>query len=100
MSLLELGIGFWHWQHFHIGTFLCSGADAPQRRIKKNGGKGGNRTHDTGIFSPLLYQLSYLATRHVSREKCEYYYGLFRAIRQVFFCVVGATGLEPVTPTV
>ena len=28
----------------------------------KNGGKGGSRTHDTGIFSPLLYQLSYLAT--------------------------------------
>ncbi len=27
-----------------------------------NGGKGRNRTADTGIFSPLLYQLSYLAT--------------------------------------
>lgn len=26
-----------------------------------NGGQRGNRTHDTGIFSPLLYQLSYLA---------------------------------------
>ena len=22
VSLLELGIGFWQWQHFHIGTFL------------------------------------------------------------------------------
>ena len=22
MSPLELGVGFWHWQHFHIGTFL------------------------------------------------------------------------------
>jgi hypothetical protein len=27
----------------------------------KNGGQGGNRTPDTGIFNPLLYQLSYLA---------------------------------------
>jgi hypothetical protein len=26
------------------------------------GGQGGNRTPDTGIFNPLLYQLSYLAT--------------------------------------
>ena len=25
----------------------------------KNGGEEGNRTPDTGIFSPLLYQLSY-----------------------------------------
>ncbi len=28
----------------------------------KNGGEEGNRTPDTGIFSPLLYHLSYLAT--------------------------------------
>ena len=27
----------------------------------KSGGQGRNRTADTGIFSPLLYQLSYLA---------------------------------------
>lgn len=26
-----------------------------------DGGQGGNRTPDTGIFNPLLYQLSYLA---------------------------------------
>ncbi len=26
------------------------------------GGRGGNRTPDTGIFNPLLYQLSYPAT--------------------------------------
>ncbi len=32
----------------------------------KNGGKGGDRTHDTRIFSPLLYQLSYLATRNTA----------------------------------
>ena len=28
---------------------------------RKNGGQGQNRTADTGIFSPLLYRLSYLA---------------------------------------
>ena len=30
-------------------------------RLKKTGGSSGNRTSDTGIFSPLLYQLSYEA---------------------------------------
>ena len=29
----------------------------------KNGGRDQNRTGDTGIFSPLLYRLSYPATR-------------------------------------
>ena len=29
--------------------------------IDKYGGQGQNRTADTGIFSPLLYRLSYLA---------------------------------------
>ena len=28
---------------------------------KGDGGQRGNRTPDTGIFNPLLYQLSYLA---------------------------------------
>jgi hypothetical protein len=28
---------------------------------RKYGGQGRNRTADTGIFNPLLYQLSYLA---------------------------------------
>ena len=31
----------------------------------RNGGRGGNRTPDTGIFNPLLYQLSYPA---ISRQ--------------------------------
>ena len=29
----------------------------------KNGGEAQNRTVDTRIFSPLLYRLSYLATK-------------------------------------
>jgi hypothetical protein len=32
-----------------------------------NGGRGRNRTADTGIFNPLLYQLSYPAMRLASR---------------------------------
>lgn len=28
----------------------------------ENGAQGRNRTADTGIFNPLLYQLSYLGT--------------------------------------
>ncbi len=32
----------------------------------RHGGQGQNRTADTGIFSPLLYRLSYLAI-----EECE-----------------------------
>ena len=36
----------------------------------KNGGKGRDRTDDTRIFSPLLYQLSYLANR-VLRKRGE-----------------------------
>lgn len=32
------------------------------KSLIKNGGQGQNRTADTGIFSPLLYRLSYLAS--------------------------------------
>ncbi len=31
--------------------------------IRNNGASGRNRTTDTGIFSPLLYRLSYLAIK-------------------------------------
>ena len=34
------------------------------RKPNKNGGQGRGRTADTRIFSPLLYQLSYLAALH------------------------------------
>lgn len=32
-----------------------------RKRRSENGGRGRNRTADTGIFNPLLYQLSYPA---------------------------------------
>ena len=34
--------------------------------LERNGGQGRNRTNDTRIFSPLLYQLSYLARREIN----------------------------------
>ena len=33
------------------------------------GGQGRNRTNDTRIFSPLLYQLSYLAGSRAARKR-------------------------------
>jgi hypothetical protein len=39
-------------------------------RIGKNGAQGQNRTADTGIFSPLLYQLSYLGREEASLHGC------------------------------
>ena len=36
-----------------------------------NGGRGRNRTADTGIFNPLLYQLSYPAGNLVIRDDRE-----------------------------
>jgi hypothetical protein len=35
--------------------------NATRKCIEVSGGQGRNRTADTGIFNPLLYQLSYLA---------------------------------------
>ena len=34
----------------------------------ENGGQGRNRTADTRIFSPLLYQLSYLAAGRIEKH--------------------------------
>src|ERR1700750_3143209 len=40
-----------------------------ERGALPNGGRGRNRTADTGIFNPLLYQLSYSATG-ACNERC------------------------------
>jgi hypothetical protein len=37
--------------------------------LKLDGGQGQNRTADTRIFSPLLYQLSYLAVYLAYRKE-------------------------------
>ena len=40
---------------------LCTRNSTWRRLRGLDGGQGRNRTADTGIFNPLLYQLSYLA---------------------------------------
>lgn len=44
-----------------LTLYLSSAELSVNRLLKVNGGQGQNRTVDTRIFSPLLYQLSYLA---------------------------------------
>ena len=56
-------------------TYICE-----KLLSKKNGAQTRNRTRDTGIFSPLLYLLSYLGIHSI-----------------LFFLLVGLQGLEPGT---
>ena len=44
-----------------IATLYFLGVTEVGKNGGKRGGQGWNRTTDTGIFSPLLYRLSYLA---------------------------------------
>ena len=49
--------------HVHAAWFSrCK--DLP----RSDGGRGRNRTADTGIFNPLLYQLSYPAKRRIAGD--------------------------------
>jgi hypothetical protein len=57
------------------GTIAKADIDALRQRLantvtqnKLDGGEGRNRTVDTTIFSRMLYQLSYLATRAAKRK--------------------------------
>ena len=43
------------------GTAVTRRSPSQASLPRRLSGQGGNRTPDTGIFSPLLYQLSYLA---------------------------------------
>ena len=54
---------------------LRPGGKICQNLGKKNGGSGRDRTADTRIFNPLLYQLSYRATcaARLLRGAGEYY---------------------------
>ena len=72
MSLLELGIGFWHWQHFHIGTFLCSGASAREAGKKMAEGVG---FEPTVAVRPRLISSQVRSTRlrHPSEKREKYY---------------------------
>ncbi len=56
-----------------MGTWGDFGEDSEWRVVPNslilNGGQGQNRTADTRIFSPLLYQLSYLAETNVRLQE-------------------------------
>lgn len=51
------------------------------RMIHRSGGRGGNRTPDTGIFNPLLYQLSYPAKVYAVRPLAVREGGMIRIAR-------------------
>ena len=66
------------------GSELCRNSKKPGEKaglLKLNGGQRGTRTPGTGIFNPLLYQLSYLTG---SRKRGLEYYVL-RALRSSVF---------------
>ena len=53
--------------------------------MRFKGGQRGNRTLDTRIFSPLLYQLSYLAEYVSLREsQLDYYTKLRSSVKRDF----------------
>ena len=67
------------------------------------GAQGRNRTSDTRIFNPLLYQLSYLGPRSVSRQarvasKCRSYRGWNKAcpVPSPKFCTSAKAALQTV----
>ena len=73
--------------------------------IKLNGGQRRNRTTDTGIFSPLLYRLSYLSIimAGVTRFELATSYVTGRRSNQLSYTpikkiMVVTIGLEPMTP--
>ena len=55
------------WLEYDKGTSIGT-VQAGKVGHRGSGGQGRNRTIDTRIFNPLLYQLSYLAMRFVAPE--------------------------------
>ena len=86
---LPLGYGAKKWSGQRDSNSLpppWQGGALPNELCPQNGASGRNRTNDTGIFSPLLYQLSY---RGVNRNTC-----------RCFKKVAIRMGLEPTTSSV
>ncbi len=59
-ALLLVSAGLMVWQNPNEGGWAYC--------VWEFGGQGWNRTADTGIFSPLLYRLSYLPTARGARQ--------------------------------
>ena len=83
MLLLSFGAGDGaRTRYLHLGKvalYQMSYARRMRDLSITHGASGRNRTNDTRIFNPLLYQLSY------------------RGIKTLSATLVGTTGLEPVT---
>ena len=74
------GAGDWNRTHNLLITnqLLCQ-LSYTSEKIKKNGALGRNRTTDRGIFSPLLYRLSYRGVFNLLKFIMSFYlYGLMR----------------------
>ena len=59
---------------------------------RNHGGQGRNRTADTRIFNPLLYQLSYLAKR------AAHFRGNYRACQKVINELLAGGGVKDGVP--
>ncbi len=51
--------------------------------VGSNGAQGRNRTSDTRIFNPLLYQLSYLGIRHPDGRQVGRFIGTKTGVRKL-----------------
>ena len=86
---LPLGYGAKKWSGQRDSNSLpppWQGGALPNELCPQNGASGRNRTNDTGIFSPLLYQLSYR--------------GVNRNVMPLFQKMAIRMGLEPTTSSV
>ena len=65
------------------------------------GASGRNRTNDTGIFSPLLYQLSYRGMpQNKNRPPAVFLVGEFHSVTIKTCKMATRMGLEPTTSSV
>ena len=62
----------------------CKRPPISGRPHNAKGGAEGSRTPDTRIFSPLLYQLSYRATRCAVVNSGDYYTKVYNPVKRVF----------------
>ncbi len=62
----------------------CKRPPISGRPHNAKGGAEGSRTPDTRIFSPLLYQLSYRATRCAVVNSEDYYTKVYDPVKRVF----------------
>ena len=84
------------WIHALRGWQIADKKRPAFLQVSKDGGRRRNRTADTGIFNPLLYQLSYSAKLCGNRDQTR-----FPEKKDPHFCrpskMVAEDGIEPPT---